>query len=257
MSGADDFRQLRSQELNRFARVVAQVLAIDVGPLYAAANASRRRRTPFTRRDGTSWETWGYDVARFRVGTIDAPVGAFPAHAREVDITIDLNLGGFCDDSDAHDPLFLLTVDIVAEASASPTRAVSAWHLDRHPDGGSPSPEAHPIYHFQYGGRRITTRIGFDFGHTLLLEPPRVAHPPLDAILAADFVVSNYFPDSWDQLRRAPEYVDLVAQAQHRFWRPYALASARHPRWAPTASGPSPSWMARDVWPQILPRRGI
>jgi hypothetical protein len=136
-----------------------------------------------------------------------------------------------------------------------------AWHLDSHPpppkrneategpkekknikkddDNSKKEKEssfAHPRYHWQYGGKKVW-EAGEDnfFGSHLLLESPRLPHPPLDVILAIDFVFANYYGKQWRKLRAETEYQRIIQDAQQRYWLPYY--NAIHNNWAKRPEG--------------------
>lgn len=91
-----------------------------------------------------------------------------------------------------------------------------------------------------------------DVGQHLLLDSPRIAHPPLDATLAIDFVVSNYMPSLWWDLRlNSPGYEPLIERAQALYWRPYAQGATE--RWSTEDS----AWDGREIWPQTVYRGGV
>lgn len=186
-----------------------------------------------------------------------------------IDVTVDL-CGLVLDEAAEQDPFTALTVDILISGEAFIGEDVKtlkcAWHLDKHEEDEEPvktekqakegdkphkprkgrSFAIHPLYHFQHGGHRVWELA--DYGEQLLLEPPRIAHPPLDGVLAIDFVLSNYLGDEWKLLREQDEvYVRLVREAQGRCWRPYALATAALWRANPL----SHVWPANDIWPQL------
>ena len=126
------------------------------------------------------------------------------------------------------DPIVHLAVNvIITDIPTSPLDAIfCAWHLDSHPPEGSTGPSAsafaHPRYHWQYGGKEVwaSTNPNF-FGSHLLLESPRLPHPPLDVVLAIDYVFANYYGKQWQKLRSDPEYQRVVKEAQEHYWRPY------------------------------------
>lgn len=72
------------------------------------------------------------------------------------------------------------------------------------------------------------TKIVDQLGRTLLLDPPRLMHPPMDGILAIDFVLANYAGSAWKALREDPQYTNLIVPQFKRFWKPYfdAVASS-------------------------------
>jgi hypothetical protein len=84
-----------------------------------------------------------------------------------------------------------------------------------------------------------------------LLGPPRLPYPPLDAILAIDFVLANFRGSVWRDLRSVAEYRRLVLEAQHRLWRPYMEMLGG----AFVGEGPTPNDPVFDIWPNLLSSR--
>lgn len=155
----------------------------------------------------------------------------------------------FTSDNDSADLLEDLNIGCVVEAEDSEDHQKKprcCWHLDRHilensQPGGTTLGEpkvAHPLYHFQYGGRHIWDLA--DFGHHLILDPPRIAHPPLDGVLAVDFVLSNYLGSKWLELREDTVYQRIVKSSQQLFWKPYAQRIAAFDA------------NTQSFWPQLL-----
>jgi hypothetical protein len=110
---------------------------------------------------------------------------------------------------------------------------------------------AHPRYHFQLGGYQLerhanNCRLDF-FDGLVFLEGPRIAHPPLDGVLAVDFIVSNFGGAQWGAMRKEISYSRVIKSAQRRNWLPYANASCS--RWWEKPQ--SNQWAAADVWPQL------
>jgi hypothetical protein len=99
--------------------------------------------------------------------------------------------------------------------------------------GTNPSKEPHPLFHFQRGGHaqdafaataflpgRPCTIQGVWRG--LMQSPgPRIPMLPLDPVLAIDFCLSQNDGLVWRRLRNAPEYLEIIEQAQARLWRPF------------------------------------
>jgi hypothetical protein len=99
------------------------------------------------------------------------------------------------------------------------------WHLDK--DDGKSIDFIHPLYHLQYGGHEIVKDTDFRYGNFLLIEAPRVMHPPLDIILAIDFIINNFYSaESRKILQKERNYLKVVEKAKKQFWKPYALAFA-------------------------------
>lgn len=65
------------------------------------------------------------------------------------------------------------------------------------------------------------TKIHHRLGDTLLLDPPRLMHPPMDGILAIDFVLANYAGKIWKSLRDDEQYKRLVVPQFEKIWKPY------------------------------------
>lgn len=147
------------------------------------------------------------------------------------------------------DPLQHLAVNVIITnlPGGEPDSIFCAWHLDSHPpkekeNRGSKQEEktkkqkeekkqeekpkkdrefAHPRYHWQYGGKEVWGNDKAFFGSHLLLESPRLPHPPLDVVLAVDFVFAHYYGEQWRKLRKDTEYQRIVKEAQEMYWRPY------------------------------------
>jgi hypothetical protein len=252
---ASQFARERANELRSLARLLYDhELIRDPGPLDQAAAlcAASQKGEDFV---------WAYDFHGLSFTTITVAGNlrhSRPRSLAEVQVELHLSVSGTCfDEDEPNDPLreLVLNLEILGETKNGEVLS-GAWHLDRHflPTSDTDEDEgsnrfAHPHYHFQCGGRHVWTKSDSEFGTHLLLEPPRIAHPPLDAVLAVDFVLSNYFATGWQALReQSGAYRMLVAGAQRRLWRPYAVATAAH--WNNPGSHPwNPTW----IWPQLFP----
>lgn len=82
------------------------------------------------------------------------------------------------------------------------------------------SNDIHPLYHFQFGGAKFAG-IGEDLGRTFALDPPRLMHPPMDGIIAIDFVLANYAGPVWEMLRDDTHNKKLVAPRFENLWQPF------------------------------------
>ncbi len=107
----------------------------------------------------------------------------------------------------------------------------AAWHLDKHirsDDGidGVGSGFLHPEYHFNMGGFGITKDDNTEYGNILIIDTPRLMHPPLDSILAVDFIINNFYGCKAQNLLTLKGYRRIVANAKKRLWRPYFIALA-------------------------------
>jgi hypothetical protein len=108
----------------------------------------------------------------------------------------------------------------------------NAYRVERHKyDKDDNTPEfIHPLYHLQYGGDKLTDDEDFETGDVLFCDAPRIMHPPMDIILAIDFVLANYYSfhacDEYRKLLKDEGYQKIVKNAKNRFWRPYFLGLA-------------------------------
>ncbi len=179
--------------------------------------------------------------------------------------------GDYCARENLCDPIKHLSVNIEVvgrRAVAKDEEVViqemfCAWHLDSHPpkpairypydcpplesDSGKNYP--HPRYHLQFGGNAIHSKATSPdfFGSHLLFDSPRIPHPPLDVILAIDFVLGHYYGPMWYELRESADgmYSKTIKEAQRLYWRPY-YASLYMP-W--NAEGSEAEWNPTLVQP--------
>ena len=82
----------------------------------------------------------------------------------------------------------------------------------------------HPYYHFHAGGKAIA---GKGPGSLMLLSSPRLPHPPMDIVLAVNFVICHFY--STHEVRFSEEmgiftdddYKQLVNRSAMRIYKPY------------------------------------
>ena len=206
----------------------------DSGPLRRAAHACSTAQN----------DEWGYSCQGLQF-TIEPPRQTLPANApRPLVLRVSSEFVGICNDS-SHDSFRSMAVNFEVVSDAGPEQGYLSWHFDRHIDGANPSHELHPRYHFQHGGHR-TKANARDLGHLLIMAPPRLPHPPMDALLAVDFALSHFSPLHWKALKQDQTYVNLIKDAQLRLWRPYmaALSTA----W----DGSMHHANGLDLWPNLV-----
>lgn len=108
----------------------------------------------------------------------------------------------------------------------------NAYRFERHIYAhGDDTPEfIHPVYHLQYGGDKLTNDEDFNTGDVLFCDAPRILHPPMDIILAIDFILANYYSfhvcEEYKQLLKDNHYQRIIKNAKDRFWKPYFLGLA-------------------------------
>ena len=232
----------RAKQLDDLASILeAESVCKDVSSLRSAADQCRNR----DRKN----KLWGYDISGLLFDVNDVR-HVVPSGVYDVRLSLDVSVKGECQLKDSiDDPLTYLQIDMMIQGRKEKDKIlICTWHFDKHVSekGGSVPDEAHPCYHFQFGGRGM--RHLTDLGESLILSPPRLAHPPLDGILAIDFVLSNFCAIQWQQLKKNNQYATLIMEAQRLFWRPYAsiISSA----WNPPSE--NVKWQPHHVWPQLV-----
>lgn len=96
-----------------------------------------------------------------------------------------------------------------------------AWHLDKNITSSQPK-YTHPFYHFQGGGQRLE---GMTTGEILLIDFPRIPHPPMDLFLGIHFIVNNFisskdYPKKLELLDDY-EYQNVIINSQKLVWDVY------------------------------------
>jgi hypothetical protein len=89
---------------------------------------------------------------------------------------------------------------------------------------------SHPEFHLHYSGNKMF-HSGYKFGQTLLMESPRIQFPPMDIVLAIDFILKNFYSEEQRRdIENSPnfDYNAIMERAKLRMWRPYYLAIAMH-----------------------------
>lgn len=235
------FRRDRAKELQRLADILAREhICLNVGPLKKAESQCRR----------ASGSKWSYKLERliFRLTDLRHTI---PQNIKQALLELTIKVSGDCNPGNLSDPFESLEFNILITGKRSDEpkeEVISSWHLDRDEVDEEDGEQEfiHPCYHFQYGGRHMQDA-RFDYGAALILESPRIAHPPMDAILGVDFVLTNYFKSSRLDFRERGEYPNLLRAAQERIWRPYALALAQE--W--TQRSERNPWPPTTIWPQL------
>ncbi|MDH2915511.1 MAG: hypothetical protein PXX77_01405 [Gallionella sp.] len=234
-----NIRRRISNDLLSLAQLLNQhssAIVLNADVLKSSANQCSRQN---------SNKEWSYEVAglRFRVKT---PQNVLPTQNSEwLFVDVDLDVSGVLDESlDDYFTHLVLNICVQTENRES----ICSWHFDRHiiGDAEEESDEAHPLYHFQHGGHAMK-EISETLGKVLLLPTPRLPFPPMDAVLAIDFLLSNFAGAQWKELRNEHIYVNLLKQAQCRHWKPYLKRLAS---WWDT--GPKQDASVTSLFPQLV-----
>lgn len=211
------FRKQLASELRLLGGVLernASEVCFDTGPITQAASMCGSSK-PY------GSESWGYQVddLKFRVKT---PQKVIPNSVGDyLHVVMNFKIQGKC----SHDfPELIKLLEFSIVVATDDGAYLSSWHFDKHivsEDGQDEDPEdAHPLYHFQYGGKNLSPLDG-NHGGILILPSPRIGHPPMDVVLAIDFILSNFAGVHWKKLRDKPDYSKRLSEAQDKYLRPY------------------------------------
>lgn len=151
-----------------------------------------------------------------------------------------------------NDPLKKLEFNIYAYANDldNDREVVYSFHLDRHifEDEDLIPDEVHPMYHFQFGGRKLKEK-AVDYGQALFFDSPRISYHPMDFILGLDFLLSNFLPHIWKKLHMEGQYKNILKKYQEYFMKPYYLSIANSFDRSLTQN-----WNAQEIYPQLVKR---
>ncbi len=120
------------------------------------------------------------------------------------------------------------TLKTKSNANSSTSQLKSVWHFDTHKHLPTPNGMCHPRFHWQFGGHGLKDIVNQIKG-ILVTESPRLFSPPMDPILAIDFLLSHFNGPDWNLLRQnEPRYRRIVKEAQKRLWHPYFNKIVNH-----------------------------
>lgn len=215
---------------------------------------------PQIQREASNPNFWGYDLSRIIFKFDPSPENIFPVGCKDLKMILDIKAIGHCKDiGSLNDPFKLLEINIVIEGTKF-TNSVgkqlsTSYHLDRHilgeDDGEAEFP--HPIYHFQFGGRKLMQRKELETGDLLILDSPRIGHYPMEAILGIDFVLSNFFPRTWKAMRYgSPEYVNLIEEYQELILKPFVHTHASKWQYSQDSIVKNTIWNPSMICPQLI-----
>ncbi|KFF01359.1 hypothetical protein IX39_12350 [Chryseobacterium formosense] len=168
--------------------------------------------------------SWEYSMAKM-VFRADEVGGRIPLESEDFSVSLTVEIQGISLTDELKDPLTKLFFDIEIEGihSLDCRDLYASWHLDRHigKSTDAKTKYSHPFYHFTFGGDKMECK-GDMFGGTLILPSPRIAYPPMDAILGIDFILQNYLhKDQLNAIIQDSEYTEIIRRAQERLLKPY------------------------------------
>jgi hypothetical protein len=202
---------------------------------------------------------WGYNLNSIIFKFDSIPRHTIPSNCKDLKIILDLNaIGNNYDPVKLDDPLKWLEFNIVIEATKftdnKPRQVRVSYHLDRHIIGKEETEAEfpHPIYHFQFGGRKLTNESELDTGDLLVLDSPRIGHYPMEAVLGIDFILSNFFPKTWRKMKtESSEYNNLIEEYQEHFIKPYIHMHSSHWKYEHETLTKTITWSPIMICPQL------
>lgn len=239
-----EVRSKIASDLDKLAEtLLRENLIQDAGPLYKAAADCRT--------DQSQRGIWRYSVENL----IFRRVGRLKAFQKDFDLSnavikFSIIIEGKCVPNESEDPLMSLGLSVFItgeyEGENDVKTASSSWHLDKH--GFDEETEfMHPIYHLSFGGIEFEEELDAKNEAILLVDSPRIAHPPMDAILGIDFIITNFLGNSLSSVRDDGYYVNLLSEMQRKLWKPYF--DSLHGYWQ--ANAHSLSWQPDLIIPQL------
>ncbi len=259
MANDDSIRRKIASELERTAEILLRYNIVqDVGPLYAAAASC----LSYNREN-----CWAYQLERLLFRNL-GDFKKLPSRVEDIYLELSVYVSGLCKPEEGGDPLLNLGMDIIIrgqillpnnENGSANKTLTSAWHLDRHifnEDNNLPE-YFHPHYHFQYGGKNLKSIEDnndglLPYGIALFTDSPRIAHPPMEALLGIDFVLTNFMSKKSIAFRiEDGGYHNLLQSKQEQIWKPYIESLSRS--WQNVRA--DDPWQPTKIWPQLFPKR--
>jgi hypothetical protein len=228
-------RRQMAADLRLLGEILQQkAICPDSGPLLSAASQCVVK-VPY------GADSWGYEMVGLQFRS-ELKRNIFPEGVADISIALSLSVSGMLGSSvSLRDIIRHMALDIVMsgrqfkDGEAQEVRA--CWHLDRHVGEDSRDEGVHPLFHFQHGGKLMDS-FRYRLGSALLMDSPRLIHPPMDTFIAVDFVLSNFLPGKWAEIRSEGAFVNRLGKSYLDYWAPFfeAIAEAWNPsplrKWA-------------------------
>jgi len=252
---ATDLRRLRDIIYKYFP--TAEISSFDV----AMTELRTKERIPQIPEAQANNNYWGYTLSRLIFNFDKPPRNTIPNNCKDLKLILDIRAIGDCEDLNTmKDPFKWLEFNIVIEGTKfinkEPILMVTSYHLDRHiqgeDDGNAKYP--HPLYHFQFGGRKLKEyNDSLETGNLLIIDSPRIAHYPMEAILGIDFTLSNFFPLVWYRMKNeSSEYLSLIEEYQDMILKPYIHTHASQWLYSKENITNSSLWNPNIICPQLF-----
>ncbi len=183
---------------------------------------------------------WQYKLSspiQFNLSTM--PDHSLPPDIKKVSIFLDVDITGKHYADTIYCPIdkIKFEIDIKAERwndqSCEIDNFIARWHCDA--DIDPVTRYTHSLFNISFGGIKMKSKatasgnINSFYGAALILNTPRIVHPPMDVILGVDFILHNFFTKKeCEKIMQDKTYQRIVRHSQERLWRPFALSFASH-----------------------------
>lgn len=220
-----------SSELEKFLRLLNDSKIVDAtGCFYSISDSLAKAKAE------KGLVSWNYKSGKI---TLQLPTDSVvcPKPVQSLACSLEIEVDGYVQSGRDAEPTYgdfewgitrtAMNVEFTGMTKSASEPWSQFWHLDTHVDtkDSTPPAEAHPMFHLHFGGHRMADRRILSpgcWGQMLEMRGPRFVHPPMDLVLALDFVLSNATGPRWkDEFCKNQVYRSVVCNAQHRFWRPY------------------------------------
>lgn len=256
-------RKKLATDLRRLSGIIYEFFpTAEISSFESAISTLRNKEIiPQIPEKGSNNNLWEYNLGRLIFNFDTIPRHTKPENCKDLKLILDIKTIGNCNDlKSMKDPFEWLEFNIVIEGTKfseeGNKQLITSYHLDRHimneDDGEGEFP--HPIYHFQFGGRKLAEQENMiDTGNLLVFDSPRIAHYPMDAVLGIDFTLSNFFPNIWKKIKaESSEYINLIEEYQELFLKPYIHTHASQWNYSSAEISSTPFWSPNMICPQLF-----
>ena len=222
-------------DLRSFQRLLERHMGgyiLNIGALEAAINQVKNPNRV----------SWAYEVSRLEFVNLDLGKVVCPnldeEFVKNAVLQLKLKIACLSNIPDPiEDPIQDFGVQIIVNIrNFEKVVARNFWRFELHPakvngDAAKQPEFHHPLYHLHFGGQELNNDSqNLNNSNVLILEAPRIMHPPMDIVLAIDFVLNNFYSchncHPFINLRKEAGYFKIVENARKRFWRPFAFGLA-------------------------------
>lgn len=233
----ENFLLQMTSDLRDFSNLLTKVGVMNVGPLLSVMNSTRQGTDAFGE--------FAYRCKNFEISLDNKLKGIYP-NVKTIKLNLDLDIK--LKENQEYIEIASLNSNITLSGirASDGIQVLSAYHIDRHIEGGNPSLYPHPLIHFHFGGDKLERD---KCNNMLFLDSPRLPCLPMELFLTMDFILSNFCPQKWKSLQQECKYLAIQGRYQKIFWQPWIETLNQH--FNPTTISNS-VYKAHQLIPQII-----